>query len=156
EFSLFVQDDFRLKPHLTLNLGLRYEYYGVPWDAQGRTAGLVGGSTALFGLSGNSWADMYQPGLSNGDLTRVQLIGKASPNPNVNLYANDLNNFAPVFGLSWSIPYFGQDKTVLRAGYSVGYELNALRLVDIVSGDEPGLHNDTLFQSSDYLDLTRI
>src|SRR5262249_47744854 len=123
EFSLFVQDDFKLRPQLTVNLGLRYEYFGVPWDSQGRTAGLVGGSTALFGLSGTSWADRYQPGLENGDLTRVQLIGKASANPNTNLYSNDLNNFAPVVGLSWSIPYFGKDKTVLRAGYSVGYEL---------------------------------
>src|SRR5206468_6213765 len=44
EFSLFFQDDFRLSPNLTLNLGARYEFYGVPWEANGRAGGLVAGS----------------------------------------------------------------------------------------------------------------
>ncbi len=156
EFSMFFQDDFKLKPSVTLNLGLRYEYYGVPWDDQGRTAGLVGGSTGLFGISGTSWADLYQPGRAKGSLTQVQLIGKHSPNPNTRLYNDDWNNFAPAVGLSWSLPYFGKDKTVLRAGYSVGYERNALRLTDIVAGDQPGLRAESFFTSDNYLDLTRI
>jgi hypothetical protein len=156
EFSLFIQDDFKFKPRLTLNLGLRYEFYGVPWEAQGNAAGLVAGSGGLFGLSGTSFADMYQPGRLNGSLTQVQLVGKGSPNPNTSLYANDLNNFAPVVGLSWSLPYFGKDKTVLRAGYSIAYQRNALVLTDNVAGRQPGLYADTLFTSSDFLDLTNI
>jgi len=156
EFSLFLQDDFKLEPSLTLNLGLRYEFYGVPWEAQGRAAGLVGGSGGLFGISGTSFADLYQPGLDKGSLTQVQLVGKGSPNPNVALYAANPANFAPVVGLSWSIPYFGKDKTVLRAGYSVSYERNALILTDDISGDEPGLSTDTLFTSNNFLNLRNI
>ena len=156
EFSLFVQDDFKLKPRLTLNVGLRYEYYGVPWEANGQAAALVNGSGGLFGISGTSFADMYQPGRNKGQLTQVQLVGKNSPNPNTSLYANDLNNFAPVVGLSWALPYFGKDKTVLRAGYSVSYERNALVLTDGVSGDEPGLSTDTKFTSENFLNLTNI
>src|SRR6185295_1395762 len=152
----FVQDEFKLKPSLTLTLGMRYDFFGVPWDANGRTAGVVGGSTGLFGISGRSFADMYQPGRFNGSLTQVQLVGRNSPNPNTNLYDDDWNNFAPVAGLSWSIPYFGKDKTVLRAGYSVSYTHEALRLVDIVSGDEPGLRTEQLFTSASYLDLSQI
>src|SRR5207247_4735234 len=156
EFSLFLQDDFKLEPSLTLNLGLRYELYGVPWEAQGRAAGLVGGSGGLYGISGTSFADMYQPGINKGSLTQVQLIGKGSPNPNVSLYTANPMNFAPVVGLSWSIPYFGKDKTVLRAGYSVSYERNALILTDDISGDEPGLSTNTVFTSSDFLNLTKV
>ena len=156
EFAFFVQDDLKLKPDLTLNLGMRYEFYGVPWDANGRTAALAGGSTGLFGISGNSWADMYQPGRSQGDLTRVQLIGKHSALPNVQLYNNDWNNFAPVVGMSWSIPYFGRGRTVLRAGYSVAYTREGLVLTDVVAGNEPGLRTSGFDISNDYLDLTNI
>jgi hypothetical protein len=156
EFSLFFQDDFRLKPNLTLNLGTRYEFYGVPFEAHGQAAGLVGGSNGLFGISGNSWADLYQPGIANGALTAVQLVGKNSANPNTSLYAGDFNNFAPIVGLSWSIPYFGKDKTVLRAGYSVNYERNAFVLIDSISGDEPGLRTQTTFTSDNSLNLTNI
>src|SRR5207247_9928903 len=118
EFSLFFQDDVRLKPNLTLNLGARYEYYGVPFDANGRAAAPVGGSNGLFGISGTSWADLYQPGIDKGSLTTVELVGRNSPNPNTSLYASDLSNIGPVAGLSWSVPYFGNDKTVLPADYS--------------------------------------
>ena len=36
EFSLYAQDDWRITPGLTLNLGLRYEFYGVPSEKSGR------------------------------------------------------------------------------------------------------------------------
>ena len=41
--------------------------------------------------------------------------------PTNKLYNDDWNNFAPSFGLSWSLPWFGKDKTVLRAGYGWSY-----------------------------------
>ncbi len=155
EWSAFFQDDFKIKPSITLNLGLRYEFYGVPWEANGRAAALAGGSASIFGISGRSWADLYQPGHMAGELTQIQLVGQHSPLPGKQLYADDFNNFGPAVGLSWSIPYFGTDKTVLRAGYSVAYERNALRLIDIVSGDEPGLNTEAFLDSNNYLDLSR-
>jgi Carboxypeptidase regulatory-like domain/TonB dependent receptor len=156
EFSLFFQDDYKVKPNLTLNLGLRYDYFGVPWEANGKAAALVKGAAGLFGLSGTSWADLYSPGHISGSLTEVQLVGKNSPNPNAQIYNDDWNNFAPVVGLSWGLPWFGENKTVLRAGYSVAYERNGLRLIDVVSGDEPGLNLDLAFATNQYFDLSRL
>jgi hypothetical protein len=153
EFSVFFKDDFRVSPNLTLNLGVRYEWYGVPFEANGKTAGLIGGSPAIFGLSGTSFADLYQPGRLNGSLTQLQLVGKNSPNEKTKLYNDDWNNFAPAIGLSWAIPYFGRNKTTLRAGYSIGYEKNSLRIVDVVAGDQPGLRTVTTFSSASALNL---
>ena len=156
ELAWYFKDDFKVTPSLTLNLGVRYEYYSVPWDANGKAASLVGGSAGIFGISGTSFADMYQPGRLAGSLTRVQLVGKRSPNPGIKLYRDDWNNFAPAVGLSWSLPWFGKGKTVLRMGYGIGYERNSLRLTDVVAGDLPGLREVRNFTSPDYLDLSRI
>jgi hypothetical protein len=41
-FGFYVQDDVRLLPRLTLNLGLRYEFATLPVDAKGRDSALVG------------------------------------------------------------------------------------------------------------------
>src|SRR5207247_2883525 len=35
---------------------------------------------------------------------------------------NDRNNFAPAVGLSWSLPWGGKDKTIVRAGYGINYQ----------------------------------
>jgi hypothetical protein len=154
EFSLFFKDDFKVSPALTLNLGVRYEWYGVPYEKHGRNVGVVGGSKSLFGVTGTGWEDLYQPGLMKGSLTNVELVGKHSPNPDKKLYNDDWNNFAPAVGFSWSLPWFGKDKTVLRAGYGIGYEINSLRLLNVVSGDQPGLRTVATFRPSRYMDLT--
>jgi hypothetical protein len=153
ELSVFFKDDWKITPNLTLNLGVRYEWYGVPYDANGKAAAPIGGTAAIFGVSGTSMDALFQPGISKGQLTKVQLVGKNSPNESVKLWNNDWNDFAPAVGLSWAIPYFGRNKTTLRLGYGWGYERNSFRMVDVISGDLPGLRTVTTSQSGSYLNL---
>jgi hypothetical protein len=74
-FAPYVQDDWRVSPKLTLNLGLRYELNTVPTEAHNRLrniTGLQNFSTALLGPFG------------------------------ANLYKGDYNNFAPRVGFAYS------------------------------------------------------
>ena len=127
EFTAFYKDDWKVHPKLTVNLGLRWEWYGVPYATKSLIGAPVGGGTAgVFGISGTSRSDWYRPGASNGSLTQIEFVGPNAPNPNSQLHNDDWNNFAPSVGFSWSLPWFGQDKTVLRAGYGWTYNANAL------------------------------
>ncbi len=159
EFSAFFKDDWKIRPNLTLNLGVRYEYYGVPWlsanNQGGGTPAVVGGTSGLFGLSGTSFADLYQPGHLTGSLTHIEFVGPRSPNPDKQIYEDDWNNFAPAVGLSWNIPYF-ERRTILRMGYGLGYEKVPLFVVGNTVGLTPGTVAPTSFTSTQYLDLSRV
>ena len=156
EFSLFFKDDLKATRNLTLNLGLRYEFYGVPYEANGKTVRTGRRIAGIFGISGASFNDIFKPGALNGSMTNLEQVGKNSINEKTKLYNNDLNNFAPAVGFPWAIPWFGENKTVLRAGYGIGYERNSLRLLDVLAGDQPGLRAVTTFSQSAFLGISGV
>ncbi len=139
EWGIFFKDDWKIRPSLTLNLGVRYDFAGVPWEGRGILGRPVGGEKGMFGISGASFADLWQPGRLNGALTNVEFTGKKGPNPDKLLWNNDWNNIAPALGFSWSLPWGGQDKTVLRAGYGVSYTPGSNRNYQISQNQEGGM-----------------
>src|SRR5262249_46303704 len=99
-YAFFVQDDYKLKPNLTLNLGLRWEYFGPLHEKDG----LI--STALLGTGVNTLTGLH-----------MQVGG--------NLYNTSYHNFGPQIGLAWSPKSaFGHEfsnKLVLRGGFGIAY-----------------------------------
>ncbi len=157
EWSAFFKDDWKVRPSFSLNLGVRYEFYGVPYEASGLTGALVGGGNAAFGYSGRSFADYWSFGPRKADDSTVQLIGPHSPNPGAQIYKTDRNNFAPAIGFSWSLPWFGKDKTTLRGGYGVSYQGGgrALDLDNAVSA-MPGLGDSQTITPATFADLSTL
>jgi hypothetical protein len=165
EYSGYFKDDFKVTPSLTLNLGVRYEWYGVPYDGLGRAVAPVGGSAALFGISGTNSGALFQPGASGGSLTQMQLIGPGTDHPNQKLYNSDNNNFAPFVGFAWSLPgggpmgwlTGGKNKTVLRAGYGISYQRDSIYVAHMTSAFEPnGLTTSPIEQSTGLLNVGNI
>jgi hypothetical protein len=120
EFSAFFKDDWKVTNDLTLNLGVRYEYYGVPWNDTGMTVGLRGGSSSILGQAGSAWMNWL--GISsNAATTEYEFIGPGSDNPDRSVWNKDMNNFAPHVGFAWQLPWLGKGLTTLRGGYSISY-----------------------------------
>ena len=156
EIDWFFKDDFKISRSLTLNFGVRWEWYAVPFDPRGRTLGLAGGSGSIFGLSGDNFGSLFQPGRLGGSLTNVVAIGPGTSLPSRKLYQNDYSNYSPSLGLSWSLPWFGKDKTVFRAGYGIGYERNPIYLVHTVSGMNPGYSEARTFTTASLLTVSNL
>jgi hypothetical protein len=159
ESSLFFQDDWKITTDLTLNLGLRWEYYGPPWEANGLLPVARGSNLAgAFGISGDNWDDWWQGNpQTNGQPTVIELGGPNSPNPDRSLYKKDKNNFGPAIGFAWNVPWFGAGKTVMRGGFSITFQGggNFAAIDGTASGDVPGAALQATFPglSSTYLRL---
>jgi hypothetical protein len=158
EGSAFFKDDWKVLRSLTLNLGLRWEYYGVMYDGQGLMPLPVGGPQRIFGISGNSFEGWMNPGV-RAEPTLIQFVGKNSPNPDITWYPDRYTNFGPAVGFAWQVPWFGADKTTVRGGYQMTYNsgpsfnsvLNEINVPGSVH--QPRYTGDSV---NTYLDLTKL
>ncbi len=90
--SLYVQDDYRVTPKLTLNLGLRWDFATPLWERD------------------NNWTN-YNPATNSLiPATNGSLYNRALVHPNY-------KDFGPRIGFAWNV----DPKTVIRAGYGISY-----------------------------------
>src|SRR5262249_44057755 len=143
EFAFFFKDDWKVRPSLTLNLGLRYEYYGVPYEGQGLSiVPKNGGGLALLGVSGRSFDRWLRPddGVNLDLVTELEFVGPKTSQPNKSIYPKDWNNFGPAVGFAWDFPWFGKGKTNVRGGYQVSF----------VGGGHAGQLSNAIFQTAGF------
>ena len=108
-YALYFQDDYKIRPRLTLNLGLRWEYASPTHETNGsegyfdQTAGVLrlAKSPSIYGI------DVSSPSIVVGGVRE-------------GVYAPDYKQFAPRIGLAYQL----NQKTVIRSGYGIFYITN--------------------------------
>lgn len=121
-------DSWRLNPHFTLNLGLRFEPYDFYTDTLGRAQTFDLGNYQR-GVKSKVFLNAPPGLLYHGDARPGGgTIGRAVTEP-------DHNNLAPHFGFAWDP--FGNGKTSIRGGYAIFYDAPALMTLNDANNVSP-------------------
>ncbi len=118
-FGAYVQDDWRVKSKLTLNLGLRWEHYGVPTERNNRQANFLPGPFsnpavgAQFLIPNSQAASVPAAFLALLAKDNIAFV----PTDNAGLGIAQKLNFAPRIGTAYQL----NSRTVVHAGFGVFY-----------------------------------
>ncbi|MBV9300980.1 MAG: TonB-dependent receptor [Acidobacteriaceae bacterium] len=104
--ALYAQDSWKLRPTFTLNLGLRWEYFGPP-------ANLHPALNSNFYLGTGANIELQ---------SATGVVLPATQSPVGGIWVKQWKNFAPRVGFAWDV--MGDGKTSIRGGYGIGYERN--------------------------------
>jgi outer membrane receptor protein involved in Fe transport len=127
EYGLFVNDDWKVTSHLTLNLGLRYELDLPATDRYGRMSNFIPSIGKII-ASSVATVPNYAQLVQQGGLTGLFGVASDYGLPSSLVYP-DYKCLGPRFGFAWRP--MNSNKLVLRGGYGVfftGTELNDVRL----------------------------
>jgi hypothetical protein len=112
--GFFAQDEWRATRKLTLNYGIRWDYYGNPHEINGQQGTL------------------NEINMFNG----INYVDNAAITKSSSWTSRDLNNFAPRFGFAYDP--FGDGKTAIRGGYGIFYDRTIGAAITDVDLNTPG------------------
>ena len=133
----FVQDDVKISRRLTVNAGLRYEFFGPPSEINGRLPNFDPTTAAREAPASGTYSGFFLPSNFTGTLpdgfSRSSYSG---------MWAKDYTDFSPRVGFAWQL--LDSPALVLRGGYGFYYERLSAQLAEQVVGAPPFSFTQTL------------
>ncbi len=123
----FVQDSWKLRPYLTINLGLRYDWNGTPVEAQNRFVVFSPGTGAAIQAGFT--------GANSGGFQQGPTLFQAGLGGNPAVYQQNDKLIQPRVGIAWDITHDG--KTILRADYAILTDQPVTNLVSGLASNPP-------------------
>jgi hypothetical protein len=145
-FGAYAQDDWKVTPTLTLNLGLRWDYFRPYSEAGGRQANLIqangDGPTGTYYIS-NKGCSVPRSASFDALLARSNI--QLACVPGLSLGTAQNFNFAPRLGFAYQV----KPKVVVRGGYGIAYgALANLGYGGTLGGNYPFIYNIDLVGTS--------
>ena len=135
DLSFYVSDDWRVNSKLSFNVGLRWDWFGLPVEKNGRFTNfdfdrVTDPNNILPGFIAPSNAT--ETGFAAIDRS-LDTIARADSKHTLN--GNDLNNFAPRLGFAFSP--FKSGSTVIRGGYGVFFDRPSAAFINTIYTNYP-------------------
>jgi hypothetical protein len=121
-YSAFAQDDFKISPSLTLNVGLRYELMKQPIEKYGALSIFVPELNKIV-IAGDGGLPNFAALIQSSGMSQYITSAQQAGLPDSIVHTN-YKNFAPRFGFAWRP--FANSRTVLRGGYGIFYGTDSL------------------------------
>lgn len=115
DYAGFIQDDIKISPHLTVNAGLRYEFFGPPSEVNGRLSNFDPTVAPGQVPASGSLAGFFLPSNFNGPVAPG--VTKTS---NSGMWNPDYRDWSPRFG--FALRLHDSPTVVLRGGYGIYYQ----------------------------------
>jgi hypothetical protein len=126
QVEFYVQDDFRFRPNLTFNIGVRYSLFRQPTDKFGNLSNFNPNfydPTRAFQIDANG-----NRVLGTGDPLNGIILGGTNSPFGDKVADEDYGNIGPVFGFAWDP--FKNGKTAVRGGYGISYDTALFGIVE--------------------------
>ncbi|MBD0327594.1 MAG: TonB-dependent receptor, partial [Pyrinomonadaceae bacterium] len=141
--EFFVQDTWRIRPNLTVDYGVRYQYF-VPVKDKNNV--LTGFDPALYSRAAvptctTAACTALVRGTGN-ELNGIAVAGSTSRFGEA-VSPSDKNNFSPRVGLAWDP--FKSGKTIVRLGYGFYYDQTLVGIFETSSFVNPPYNNRATF-----------